>query len=87
MALNQGDLLIKLIVQDINSVDFIDEYDKEIFILKVEQFIENHIEGNLGLGNELHNFIGAIFRKLTLPPFKLETHIKPSKLVGRIIKS
>ena len=71
---------------EINSLDFIDDYDKEIFILKVEQFIENHIEGNLGLGNELHNFIGALFRKLSLPPFKLETHIKPSKLVGRILK-
>ena len=80
---------------DINSLEFNDQYDKEIFILKVEQFIENHLESNLGLGDELHNFIGALFRKLSLPPLKLEPHLKSTKiphmkstrLISRIFKN
>ena len=71
---------------DISSLDFNDEYDKEIFFLKVEQFIENHIEDNLGLRNELHNFMGALFRKLSLPPLKLEPRFKSTRIIDKIFK-
>ena len=72
---------------EISSLEFNDEYDKEILILKVEQFIENQIESNLGLGNELPNFIGALFRKLRLPPLKIEQHVKSPKIFGRLFKN
>ena len=71
----------------ISSLEFNEEYDKEIFILKVEQFIENQVESNLGLGNELPNFIGALFRKLRLPPLKIEQHVKSPKIFGRLFKN
>jgi hypothetical protein len=71
----------------ISSLEFNDEYDKEIFILKVEQFIKNQVESNLGLGNELPNFIGALFRKLSLPPLKLEPRVKSPKMFSRLFKN
>jgi len=63
-----------------------DEYDKDILIKNVEKYIENYIEGNLGLGIELENFIRTLFRKLSLPPYEIQYHDNAKQIIAKIFK-
>lgn len=67
-------------------LEFYDDYDKEILTSKVKRYIEKYIEGNLGLGIELENFMGALFRKLSLPPSEIQYHYNAKQIITKIFK-
>jgi len=81
------DRLKDLELDQLYLVEFYDDYDREILIKNVEKYIENYIEGNLGLGNELENFMRTLFRKLSLPPpSESQYHYKVKQIITNIFK-
>jgi len=81
------DRLKDLELDQLYLVEFYDDYDREILIKNVEKYIENYIEGNLGLGNELENFMRTLFRKLSLPPpSESQYHYKVKQIIANIFK-